>query len=109
MKQLGKISVVLALVLFAASCADKNSPNYQYMPNMYEPVGYETYQAVDNGLFPKGTEALLPAEGTISRGYMPYEFENTPEPYLEGICHMSLKTLQKVKNLQGLIQAHWTR
>ena len=79
MKQLGKISVALVLVLFAASCADKNRPNYQYMPNMYEPVGYETYQGVDNGLFPDGTSALLPAEGTISRGYMPYEFENTPE------------------------------
>lgn len=79
MKQLGKISVALVLVLLAASCADKNSPNYQYMPNMYEPVGYETYQGVDNGLFPQGTEAMLPPEHTISRGYMPYEFENTPE------------------------------
>ena len=49
------------------------------MPNMYEPVGYETYQGVDNGLFPEGTEAMLPVEGTISRGYMPYEFENTQE------------------------------
>lgn len=79
MKHLGKISVALVLVLFVAACADKNSPNYQYMPNMYEPVGYETYQGVDNGLFPQGTEAMLPVEGTISRGYMPYEFENTPE------------------------------
>ncbi|SFB88111.1 Cytochrome c, mono-and diheme variants [Flagellimonas taeanensis] len=79
MKHLGKISVALVLVLFVAACADKNSPNYQYMPNMYEPVGYETYQGVDNGLFPEGTEAMLPVEGTISRGYMPYEFENTPE------------------------------
>lgn len=79
MKQLGKISLALALVLFAASCADKNSPNYQFMPNMYETVGYETYQGVDNGLFPDGTEAMLPVEGTINRGYMPYEIENTPE------------------------------
>ena len=79
MKQLGKISVALVLVLLVASCADKNRPNYQYMPNMYEPVGYETYEGVDNGLFPDGTEAMLPVEGTISRGYMPYEFENTPE------------------------------
>lgn len=79
MKRLGKISVVLALVLLMASCFDKSSPNYQYMPNMYEPVGYETYQGVDNGLFPQGTEALLPPENTISRGYMPYKFENTLE------------------------------
>ena len=55
MKLLGKISVVLALVLFVAACADKNRPNYQFMPNMYEGVGYETYQGVDNGLFPEGT------------------------------------------------------
>lgn len=78
MKHLGKIGIVLVLVLSMAACADKNSPNYQYMPNMYEPVGYETYQGVDNGLFPNGTEAMLPAENTIPRGYMPYKFENTP-------------------------------
>ncbi|WP_222983195.1 c-type cytochrome [Flagellimonas meishanensis] len=79
MKHLGKISGTLILVLAMASCADKNSPNYQFMPNMYESVGYETYQGVDNGLFPDGTSAMLPAENTIPRGWMPYEFENTPE------------------------------
>ena len=100
MKQLGKISVALALVLFAASCADKNSPNYQYMPNMYEPVGYETYQGVDNGLFPDGTEAMLPVEGTISRGYMPYEFENTLEgKELARLNPSPLDSLQSEANL----------
>ena len=79
MKHLGKICVVLVMVLAIGACADKNNPNYQFMPNMYESVGYETYEAVDNGLFPQGTEAMLPVEGTISRGWMPYEFENTPE------------------------------
>ena len=100
MKQLGKISVALVLVLFAASCADKNRPNYQYMPNMYEPVGYETYQGVDNGLFPDGTEALLPVEGTINRGYMPYEFENTPEgKELARLNTSPLDSLDREENL----------
>ncbi|NAY92786.1 c-type cytochrome [Muricauda sp. JGD-17] len=79
MKHLGKIIVVLVLIVSVAACADKNSPNYQYMPNMYESVGYETYEAVDNGLFPQGTEAMLPVEGTIPKEWMPYGFENTPE------------------------------
>ncbi|MCA0958142.1 cytochrome c [Muricauda ruestringensis] len=100
MKQLGKISLALALVLFAASCADKNSPNYQFMPNMYETVGYETYQGVDNGLFPDGTEAMLPVEGTINRGYMPYEIENTPEgKEMARLNPSPLDSLNSEKNL----------
>ncbi len=39
--------VLIIAILLMSSCFDKNSPNYQYMPNMYEPVGYETYQEVD--------------------------------------------------------------
>ena len=100
MKHLGKISIVLVLVLFAASCADKNSPNYQYMPNMYESVGYETYEGVDNGLFPNGSEALLPVENTISREWMPYEFENTLEgKELARLNPSPLDSLQSEANL----------
>lgn len=107
MKLLAKISVVLVLVLCVAACADKNSPNYQYMPNMYEPVGYETYQGVDNGLFPEGTEAMLPVEGTISRGYMPYEFENTPEgKELARLNTSPLDSLQKEENLAKGMQLY---
>lgn len=69
----------MVLVLMVSACFDKSEPNYQYMPNMYESVGYETYEGVDSPLFPDGTEALTPPDGTVSRGWMPYEFENTPE------------------------------
>jgi hypothetical protein len=69
--------VALSLVLTLTSCFDKNKPNFQYMPNMYESVGYETYQESD--LFPQGTAAMLPADNTIPRGWMPYEFDNTIE------------------------------
>ena len=77
MKKAGIILGALAMLISLSSCFDKNKPNYQYMPNMYEPVGYETYQKVE--FFPQGTEALLPVDGTISRGWMPYEFDNTVE------------------------------
>ncbi len=45
------------------------------MPNMYEPVGYETYG--DYEVFQNGMEAMLPAEGSIPRGWQPYEYENS--------------------------------
>jgi len=77
MNSFNKIVVILGLVLALASCADTNAPNYQYMPNMYESVGYETYQKAE--LFPNGIEAMKPVANTISRGWMPYEFDNGPE------------------------------
>ncbi|MFD1094232.1 c-type cytochrome [Salegentibacter chungangensis] len=59
------------------SCADENEPNYQYFPDMYVSPGYETYGSYD--IFQNEQEAKLPAEGSIPRGWMPYEYENTPE------------------------------
>jgi len=47
------------------------------MPNMYEPVSYETYGEYD--VFENGQEAKLPAEGSIPRGWQPYDYENTTE------------------------------
>jgi hypothetical protein len=52
-----------------SSCFDSSKPNYQYMPNMYEPVGYETYGAYE--VFPSGQEAMLPVSGTVPRGWEP--------------------------------------
>lgn len=77
MKGLFQSVIVLGILLLAASCADSSRPNYQYMPNMYEPVGYETYQEVD--FLPEGTAALTPPDNTVKRGWLPYEFANDPE------------------------------
>ena len=49
------------------------------MPNMYEPVGYETYGEYE--VFPGEQSAMLPADGTIARGYSLYEYANTNEDY----------------------------
>ncbi len=77
MKRLFAILSLVGLLVLASNCADPSRPNYQYMPNMYEPVGYETYQQV--GFLPSGSEALTPPENTISRGWLPYEFANDLE------------------------------
>ena len=69
----------LVMLVLVTSCQDKDYRNYQYMPNMYEEVGYETYGNYD--VFPNGMEAMQPAEGTVSRGWMPYGYENSTEGY----------------------------
>ncbi len=80
MKSLFKIVIVLMVFASVMSCKKDTRPNYQFMPNMYEPVGYESYAESD--AFPGGVEAQLPAEGSIPRGgHMPFEYENTTEGY----------------------------
>lgn len=86
MKSLLKISFVFGILLSFSSCKDTNSPNYQYMPNMYESVAYETYSesTAFNSFSAKtenGKEGQLPPVGTIKRGYVPYEYANTPESF----------------------------
>lgn len=81
MKSLYKIVAVVGLSIIAASCFNKSEPNYQFFPNMYEAVPYETY--TEHGIFRGDVEAQLPAEGTIKRGFVPYEIPNTPQGYVE--------------------------
>jgi len=49
------------------------------MPDMYKSVGYETYSESPNHA--NGMTTQLPVEGTISRGKVPYSFDNTNEGY----------------------------
>ena len=77
MKKFLNIAIVLVISITVTSCFDKDRPNYQYMDNMYESVGYETYGEYD--VFTNEQEAKLPADGSIKRGWQPYDYENTPE------------------------------
>ena len=77
MKSLIKI-VLVAVVITAVSCKKDTAPNYQFMPNMYESAGYETY---GEAAFPNGVEAQVPAEVSIPRGYVPFDIPNTTEGY----------------------------
>jgi mono/diheme cytochrome c family protein len=79
MKRLYKIVAVVGLSFVATSCFDKSKPNYQFFPNMYEAVSYETYS--EHKVFKGGVEAQTPVKGTIKRGFVPYEIPNTPEGY----------------------------
>ena len=79
MKSLFKITVIALVLVAFVSCQKDSRPNYQFMPNMYEPVGYETYGEYE--IFPGEQSALLPAEGTIARGYSIFDYVNTTEDF----------------------------
>jgi mono/diheme cytochrome c family protein len=57
----------------------KDERAVQYFPNMYRPVSYETYVEAD--VFPGDMEAQQPVEGSVPRGWMPYDYEDTNEGY----------------------------
>lgn len=80
MKSIYKITLGAALAVLMTSCwSDKTKPNYQYMPDMYKSVGYETYTVNPN--YANGMTSQLPVEGTIARGQAPYEYEDSNEGY----------------------------
>ncbi|SDB58196.1 quinol:cytochrome c oxidoreductase monoheme cytochrome subunit [Flavobacteriaceae bacterium MAR_2010_188] len=79
MRSLIKFVAIVLMFGFVVSCQKDSRPNYQFMPNMYEPVGYETYGSYD--VFPDTQEAMVPAAGTVPRGSTLYDYENTNEGY----------------------------
>jgi len=73
------LTLLAGITLLVSSCHDKLTPNYQYFPNMYESVGYETYAESD--AFKDGKEGQLPAKGSLKRGFEVYEYENSTAGY----------------------------
>jgi hypothetical protein len=79
MKRIYKITLLVGITILVSSCHNNSAPNYQYFPNMYESVGYETYS--EASVFKGGKEGQLPVKGTINRGFEPYEYENSTAGY----------------------------
>jgi mono/diheme cytochrome c family protein len=108
MKSVYKITLLVGITILVSSCHDNSKPNYQYMPNMYEPVSYNTYSQSD--AFKDGKEGQLPVEGTINRGFEVYEYPNTPEALLavkaadlkSPLGALSEKDMEKAKVLYGI-------
>ena len=87
------LSIILSFGAVAqlASCTndDPKKPGYEYMPDMYNSVGYETNSSNPN--FADSTTDRQPVNGTIARGdvvytdfdRLPYALPNTPEGYEE--------------------------
>ncbi|MDD5151525.1 MAG: cytochrome c [Flavobacterium sp.] len=108
MKSVYKITLLVCITILVSSCKDDSKPNYQYMPNMYEPVSYNTYS--ESSAFKGGKEGQLPVEGTINRGFEVYEYPNTPEALIavkaanlkSPLGELSQKDKDKGKELFGI-------
>ncbi len=76
-----KFILLLCFALLVSSSCEKNNrhPNLVYMPNMYYSPAYEPY--TKNNVFEDGLSARTPVEGTIKRGFVPYDYPNTNEGY----------------------------
>ena len=80
MKSLIKILGIIIMISLVFSCKKDSRPNYQYFPNMYDSPSYETYREYD--IFSGEQSAMLPAEGTIARGFTLFEYGSSNEEFL---------------------------
>lgn len=97
MKSLFKITLVLATSAVLVSCFNNKKPNYQFFPDMYEPVGYETYGAYP--IFPNEQSAMKPVANTIPRGFQPYEYEDSTEGLLKAKAELKNPLEVNEKNI----------
>ena len=76
----GSFAVVLVAGFTSCGKKDANSPGFEFMPDMYRSPSLEYYGThIINGDTLNASK--LPVSGTISRGYIPYVYPNTPEGY----------------------------
>ena len=108
--------VFLCLVL--ASCNDsasdgikeKNHRGYEYMPDMYHSHAYETYSMNPN--FADSMSAREPVHGTIPRGFLPFEYENTLDDFkraaieLKNPFERNNENIKQGEQLYGMFCAH---
>ena len=118
MKSFVKIIALLVVFVMVSSCQDKKQRQVQYMADtdMYTPVSYETYG--ESTLSKDSASVRLPVAGTIARGNVPYDYENSQAGYeaardsllsplkvlapLDSIRRVSEKNLKQGKYLYGI-------
>ena len=71
MKCITKYIGLVFLGLLLLACRDKQKPNSEFAPDMYESAAYEAYEL----------PPLAPPANTIKRGDLPYPYPNTLEGY----------------------------
>ena len=72
----------LVLLLFLSSCSNygDEKTGYEFMPDMYRSPSLEIYGW--NSYFKDSLNARKPVEGTLPRGFVGFDYENTLDDYL---------------------------
>ena len=81
MMKIRYILILTFILLMSSGCGGSASdgiktskdPGYEYMPDMYHSHAYETYSVNPN--FSDSMSARLPVEGTIPRGFYPFDYK----------------------------------
>ena len=80
MKKYIKLSIALVVLVSMVSCSNNRQRQVQYMPDMYLSIPYDA-DAPKDVLNPDSSANLKPVAGTIARGWVPYEYENSNDGY----------------------------
>ena len=106
------ITITLLVLFLFSSCSnnEKGKPGYEFMPDMYRSPSLEIYSS--NSFFNDSLNARKPVVGTISRGFIPFEYENTLDDYLlagvelENPLDYNEENIEKGKQLYQMFCAH---
>ena len=106
------ITITLLVLFLFSSCSnnEKGKPGYEFMPDMYRSPSLEIYSS--NSFFNDSLNARKPVVGTISRGFIPFEYENTLDDYLlagvelENPLDYNEENTEKGKQLYQMFCAH---
>ena len=91
---------LIPIFIMMVSCnIDKETPGYTYMDDMYRSPAVKTYEPSIKNF--RNSSALKPVEGTISRGWKPYEYEDTNEGYEEAKLNLLSPIVVSKENLEN--------
>ncbi len=98
MKKFVKIIVALVVVSSVVSCGNKRTRQLQYMPDMYVSVPYGPNGAsgIDGRMVNQN-----PVAGTIARGQVPFEYENTNDGYNKAKAELKSPLKASEENLEN--------
>ena len=89
MKCITKYIGLVFLGLLLLACRDKQKPNREFAPDMYESAAYKTY----------ATPPLTPPEHTVKRGSLPYAYPF----FTKNVLNLLLKISVSFRILQSLL------
>ena len=105
------VALLLLVVSILTSCVkDDTKPGYEFMPDMYRSPSLEIYAS--NTFFEDSLNARIPVQGTIARGFVPFEYGGSTEEYLKAGKELNNpldKTndnLEKGKKLYAMFCSH---
>ena len=64
--------IILLTVILSGCNRDRNNPGWDYFPDMFYSIAYETFSKNPN--FENGMTMRMPVPGTVPRGYVPFNY-----------------------------------